>query len=121
MMFEKILNEEYDDNPLNEMANLSASRYHMPANIFISAKGNAKHGARIKIQTNHSPNMESQNLVTMTIPDKRIIGDIGELRASDIRYFERFIDANKDILLKYWNDGNNMFINDVIDNLKFDV
>ena len=121
MLFEKILNEEYENDFLNEMANLSAKRYKMPANIFISAKGNAKHGARIKIQTSYSSRMDSHHLVTMTVPDKRIIGDTGELSKADIRYFERFIDANKDLLLQYWNNGENMFIDDVIENLIFDV
>ena len=36
-------------------------------------------------------------------------------------FFARFIDANRKLLLRYWNEGESMFIDDVIEALKFDV
>ena len=77
-----------------EKVNLSRRRYGMPANITISAKGNAGCAPVIMIQTSD---------------------------LDDLRYFERFIDANRELLLRYWNEGESMFIDDVIEALKFDV
>ena len=123
MKFSDVL-ESYrleETNELNEMANLSKRKYKMPANLYISARGNAKHGPRIKIQMNHSDRVDSKQFVTMTIPDKILIGDPGDLSNEDIEYFERFIDVNKDVLLDYWFNGEERFIEDVIESLKFNV
>lgn len=75
---------------------------------------------RIKIQNTHTDKMQS-NFLIMTVPEKKIFGDTGVLTESDIKYFERFIDVNKDVLINYWFNNNDMFIEDVIESLKFDV
>ena len=93
-----------------EKVNLSRRRYGMPANITISAKGNA----------GCAP-MDCRHLLTMSVADKKTSGEPGDLSESDLRYFERFIDANRKLLLRYWNEGESMFIDDVIEALKFDV
>ena len=104
-----------------EKVNLSRRRYGMPANITISAKGNAGCAPVIMIQTSDLDWMDSRHLLTMSVADKKTAGEPGYLSESDLRYFERFIDANRELLLRYWNEGESMFIDDVIEALKFDV
>ena len=89
-----------------EKVNLSRRRYGMPANITISAKGNAGCAPVIMIQTSDLDRMDCRHLLTMSVADKKT---------------ERFIDANRKLLLRYWNEGESMFIDDVIEALKFDV
>lgn len=117
MKFKEILNEE----DLLEMANFSKAKHkQLPANMFISYKVSS-HGPRIKIQNNYGNAIQSENMFIMTIPDKKIKGDVGELKTSDIDYFKRFIDKNKKALMDYWEHGINMDITDVIESLVFDV
>ena len=104
-----------------EKVNLSRRRYGMPANITISAKGNAGCAPVIMIQTSDLDRMDCRHLLTMSVADKKTAGVPGDLSDSDLRYFERFIDANRKLLLRYWNEGESMFIDDVIEALKFDV
>ena len=100
-----------------EKVNLSRRR----ANITISAKGNAGCAPVIMIQTSDLDRMDCRHLLTMSVADKKTAGEPGDLSDSDLRYFERFIDANRELLLRYWNEGESMFIDDVIEALKFDV
>lgn len=117
MKFKEILNEE----DLLEMTNFSKAKHkQLPANMFISYKVSS-HCPRIKIQNNYGNAIQSENMFSMTIPDKKIKGDVGELKASDIDYFKRFIDKNKKALMDYWEHGINMDITDVIESLVFDV
>lgn len=117
MKFKEILNE---DEFLFEMANLTKKNFKsLPANLYISTRGNAKHGPRIKIQQNYDEKIKSKMTFSMTIPDKEIIGDTGDLDNKDIKYFENFIDNNKELLIEYWNNGENMDTMDVINSLVF--
>lgn len=117
MKFKEILNE---DEFLFEMANLTKKNFKsLPANLYISTRGNAKHGPRIKIQNNYNPDVKKDSTFTMTIPDKEIIGNTGKLNNKDIKYFENFIDNNKELLIEYWNNGENMDTMDVINSLVF--
>lgn len=101
-----------------ELANLTKKNFKkLPANISII--GNAKHGPRIKIQQNHDEKIKSKITFSMTIPDKEIIGDIGDLNNKDIKYFENFIDNNKELLINYWDNGQDMDTMDVINSLVF--
>ena len=103
-----------------EMANLSKRKFKkLPANITISAKGNARHGPRIKIQNNYGEDIQPEHMFAMTVPDGKIIGDAGDLSAADLKYFEKFVSTNIKILFEYWNNGQNMDILDVIESLIF--
>ncbi|MBQ1426931.1 MAG: hypothetical protein IIZ03_08435 [Succinivibrionaceae bacterium] len=103
-----------------EMANLSKRKFKkLPANITISAKGNARHGPRIKIQNNYGEDIQPEHMFAMTVPDGKIIGDTGDLSAADLKYFEKFVSTNMKILFEYWNNGQNMDILDVIESLIF--
>ena len=103
-----------------EMANLSKRKFKkLPANITISAKGNARHGPRFKIQNNYGEDIQPEHMFAMTVPDGKIIGDAGDLSAADLKYFEKFVSTNIKILFEYWNNGQNMDILDVIESLIF--
>ena len=103
-----------------EMANLSKRKFKkLPANITISAKGNARHGPWIKIQNNYGEDIQPEHMFAMTVPDGKIIGDAGDLSAADLKYFEKFVSTNMKILFEYWNNGQNMDILDVIESLIF--
>ena len=78
-----------------EMANLSKRKFKkLPANITISAKGNARHGPWIKIQNNYGEDIQPEHMFAMTVPDGKIIGDAGDLSAADLKYFEKFVSTN---------------------------
>ena len=103
-----------------EMANLSKRKFKkLPANITISAKGNARHGPRIKIQNNYGEDIQPEHMFAMTVPDGKIIGDAGDLSAADLKYFEKFVSTNMKILFEYWNNGQNMDTLEVIESLIF--
>lgn len=55
-----------------EKVNLSRRRYGMPANITISAKGNAGCAPVIMIQTSDLDWMDSRHLLTMSVADKKL-------------------------------------------------
>lgn len=107
---------EKDSELLLEMANILRKRHHeMPCNIFISGKNNSKHGPRIKIQNNHSLNLQSNNMFIMSIPDLKITGNTGKLKEEDINYYRKFIRRNESVLMDYWNGVKE--IEDVLEEL----
>ena len=55
-----------------EKVNLSRRRYGMPANITISAKGNAGCAPVIMIQTSDLDRMDCRHLLTMSVADKKL-------------------------------------------------
>ena len=94
-----------ENSNLYEMANIKQSTSGLPVIIFISPKGRANHGHRVKVQNNYSSNTQEGNFFSITISeDPEIIGDIGEVKSSDLRKIREFVIKNKEVLLDYWND-----------------
>ena len=94
-----------------EMANLRPERTGLPFVVFISQKGGARHDVRVKVA--RGAKARSSEMVTVAIrPAVRVIR--GALDPRDLALLTRWIDLNRDILIKYW-DGDIEYTEDAIE------
>ena len=99
----KIIDKYENEDILWEFANLYQKETNLPMIVFVSPKGKAKHGPRIKVQTNHSHKSMQGKLVSITIEDSpKIIGK--GLSSKDFELVKKFIIDNKETLINYWNE-----------------
>lgn len=90
---------------LFEMASLSTKKTGLPLKIYVSAKGNSKHGARIKISSLYGDKIKFDELFSVTISDDpKIIGKHFNIKSEDISKVIEFVLDNKEALLLYWNE-----------------
>lgn len=95
------IEQEQDDFFL--MANLRQKTTGLPMVIWVSERGDAKHGARIKVSTNHSEKIDISESVSVSITESpEIMAGIG-LSNKDFQLVAEFIRLNKELLLDYWN------------------
>jgi hypothetical protein len=88
--------------PLFEMANLRPASTGLPMVIWVSEKGRARHGPRIKVSRKHGDRMDIRNTVSVTIDGPpRVIGE--GLAAGDLDLVSDYISRNRDALLAYWH------------------
>jgi hypothetical protein len=93
--------QEQDDFFL--MANLRQKTTGLPMVIWVSERGDAKHGARIKVSTSHSEKINISESVSVSITEPpEIMAGIG-LSNKDFQLVAEFIRLNKKLLLAYWN------------------
>ncbi len=102
-----------EQNMMFEMANLPPKRTGLKYQIWYSAKIE-KHKPRIKVDIGDG------NTISIQIEDHKIIGDTDKISSKDLNNILKWIDINKELLLKYWNDAHTGSIDngDVIDNVK---
>jgi hypothetical protein len=86
-----------------EMANIRKGDLGLPCNIYASAGWNLKYGARIKVQNNYSDRFMANEMFTIVISTKEVIGDTGEITKRDIKIVCKFIDLNLNAFLKFWD------------------
>lgn len=79
---------------LFEMTNLFPRTTHLPFTVWISPKGKAKHGPRIKVDS--SP----EAIVSVEDAPRLIHGD---LSSKDFQKIKEWIILNKEALLRHWN------------------
>lgn len=85
-----------------EMSNLRPADTGLPMVIWVSVKGGARHGPRIKVAREHGATINPFDTVSVTIEDEpRVIG--GTLSAHDMERVKQYIALNRDVLLQYWN------------------
>lgn len=95
---------------LFDMANLRPERTGLPFVVFISQRGGARHDVRIKIAP--GPKVRPSEMVTVAIrPNARIVR--GRLDPSDLALLRRWIELNRETLIKYW-DGDIDYTEDAI-------
>ena len=95
----------YENIDLFEMANLRQNRTGLPMVIWVSEKGNTKHGPRIKVSKTHSHKTDIYNSVSVSIANPAKIMAGSGLEKKDLQYIQEYIEKNKKTLLKYW-DGS---------------
>lgn len=82
-----------------EMANLFPKHTGLPFVVWISYRGGARHDVRVKVSRNAKAMVE--DMVTVAIrPDVHIVA--GTLDADDLAQLRRWIEANRAILIAYW-------------------
>jgi len=79
---------------LFEMTNLFPRNTKLPYTIWISPKGKAKHGPRVKVDA-------EQEVVISVEDDPKVLH--GELKSRDLEQIKQWIIANKTALLRHWN------------------
>lgn len=95
------------DNMLHEMANLPASKTPYKHCIYYSAKGNSRHGPRIKI-SHKCKDFKEGAILSFKSNGKTEWIDFGKIKLSrrDKQNYELFVKDNIKLLLKYWRDNN---------------
>jgi hypothetical protein len=91
---------EYDDSDdFFEMANLFSKHTGLPFVVWISYKGRARHDVRVKVSP--GPKALPSEMVSVAIrPEIRVVE--GEIGAGDLALLSRWIEANREILIGYW-------------------
>ena len=85
---------------LFEMANPRLERTGLPFVVFISRKDGARDDVRVKIA--RSPRVWLENMATVVVrPVPRIVG--GEIDGREFALLARWIELNRDVLVRYWN------------------
>ena len=84
------------------MANLTPNETGLPMVVWVSEKGGAKHGPRIKVSTELGAKIDPGSTVTVTIEDNpRKIGS-ARLAAKHLTQVAEFIRKNSKVLIQYW-------------------
>jgi hypothetical protein len=95
---------------LFEMANLRPERTGLPFVVFISQRGGARHDVRVKIAP--GPRVRPSEMVTVSVrSDVRVMR--GKLDPADLVPLRRWIELNREALIKYW-DGEIAYTEDAI-------
>ena len=87
-----------------EMA--SSLRQHitgLPMIIWVSERGNAKHGPRVKVQTDYDQKVKVHKFVEISISDDPEVKGGTGLSKKDFNIIKEFIISNKTILVDLWN------------------
>jgi len=93
-----------------EMANLRPERTGLPFVVFISQKGGARHDVRVKVAP--GAKVRPSEMITVAIrPSIRVVR--GVLDPRDLALLTRWIDRNRDTLIKY-GDGDIEYTEDAI-------
>lgn len=94
-----------------EIANRSPKRTGLPFVVWISPKAGAPHDVRVKIS--RGPKVHPSELISVAIrPDVHVVGR-GDLSAQDLALLKRWIDLNRDVIVKDW-DGEIEYTEDAI-------
>lgn len=92
------------ERELYEMANIRPDRSGLPMVVWISIKGNAKHGPRLKVRTDNALKWTlDDELAIVSISDNPQWEGGSKLKAPQLKQVIAFIKLNKDVLLDLWN------------------
>lgn len=87
---------------LYETANLSPRDTGLPMTVWVSPRGHARHDARVKVCRVHGDRMIADDTAVMSIrSEPRLVH--GDLPPEDERAVARWIAANAEALIGYWD------------------
>lgn len=87
-----------------EMANVRPEKSGLPFIVFISEKGRARHDVRVKVSS--GPRARDFIATVAVRPDVQVLA--GELSNSDLATLKKWIDLNRDVIVRYW-DGDILY------------
>ena len=92
------------DDIMFEMSNYRTRTTGLPMIIWVSSKGNAKHGPRIKVQSNYSQKVMPDELFVVTVAHSPILieGKQGDITNDDVNQVYKWVIKNYNILWKLW-------------------
>lgn len=107
----------FDNKYLLEMANIQPHESGLKPIVFVSSKGGAKHGPRIKV-SNIAGTFDHNDCFTLTVEHSpRIIGKC-KLHPKHFEDVRDWVKLNHDHLHEVWHNGGNMSAHDVTSGLK---
>jgi hypothetical protein len=84
------------------MVNVRSRSSGLPMNLWIGPRGRARHAARVKVQTDHRPQFDLDQLAVVGVdPPDLIEGALGE---RDLELVRRYIALNRNAILDHWNE-----------------
>ena len=82
------------------MSNLSPKSTHLPFVVWISPRGGARHDIRVKVSRSYKT--KPRELIVVSVrPKVEVLR--GELRPSELRLLKKWIDLNRETLVRFWN------------------
>ena len=88
-----------DSDDFFEMADLFSKHTGLPFVVWISYKGGARHDVRVKVSP--GPKALPSEMASVAIrPEIRVVQ--GDLGPSDLALLSRWIEINRDTLVRYW-------------------
>jgi hypothetical protein len=98
----ELADELAEEQLLEEMVSYRKNVTGVTHTIFISPRGKTRHAPRIKVAINPSDSIDPRTeTASVTIADGEVVA--GSVPAPLIAQVRRFIDANRDALLDYWD------------------
>lgn len=107
----------YDNKLLGEMANIQPSESGMPRHIFVSRRGRAQHGPRIKVSNVPGTFSEDDSFSLTLEANPRIIGTC-KLKSEHLDDLKDWIKLNHEHIKKTWDDHGIMSNEDIKAGLK---
>jgi len=92
---------EISEAELFEMVNLVPRLTGLPMTVWVSPRGGARHGPRIKVNMTHGRTMSSSNLATVAV-DAAPWLVAGYLSPPDLHAVSEWIRRNEAVLVAYW-------------------
>jgi hypothetical protein len=92
------------------MSNLSPKSTRLPFVVWISPKGGARHDIRVKVSRSYKTK-PGELIVVSVRPKVEVLR--GELRPSELRLLKKWIDLNRETLVKFW-DGEIEYTEDAL-------
>jgi hypothetical protein len=83
-----------------EMANLFPKHTGLPFVVWISYKGGAQHDICVKVSPGPKA-LPSETVAVAIRPHVRLVE--GQIDAAGLRLLTKWIDLNRDVLVKYWD------------------
>ncbi len=92
------------------LTNLRPKRTGLQFVVYVSPKGLVAHGPRIKASNKYGEKVSEGDWFTITIEDQpQVIGDSAGLKRCDVHMAKKWVQFNKDKLLKIWEDDVDVF------------
>jgi hypothetical protein len=91
-----------DQMQLDEMTSVSSRNSGLSQHVWISAKGNAKHGARIKVSNTPGKFDTSDNFSLSVSREPEIRSGMCKLSSFELENVKDWVRLNHDHLLKVW-------------------
>jgi len=93
---------EINEDELFEMVNLVPRLTGLPMTIWVSPRGNARHGPRITVNMTHGRSVSSSNLATVAVDVSPWLV-AGYLSGADLQAVSDWVMRNEAVLVDYWD------------------
>jgi hypothetical protein len=87
---------------LLKVVGLHPTHTGLPMTIWIESRGRSRHAPRIKVQTDHRPEFDLDNLAVVTVKGEPQV-KAGSLSTGDLDLVRRYIVLNRAAILDHWS------------------